>query len=417
LPCDLARMIAEKLPAEKTAVKIILFNVKFSANVGDGVIAECLESTIRNLRPSAIVTSIDLAGRTQYGSGSVRNRAMILRVLEALPAQLRNAIVRFRLGLVLSRLSPLWLTEIRGADLAVIGGGNLFQDDNLNFPLKVAAALDVCRKAGVPVALFGVGVSKFWSAEAMRLFRQMSLNEVVHVCVRDVESQEAWRSHFAGKFEPVEVCPDPGVLAAGVFTTAAPIQHERKLVAIGITHPAVLRHHSDALLHTIPGADPHWFADVALQLCKRDLDVIFFTNGAEEDQAQLRKVIADTRIAALIEQKRIAAADAPATPADLAANLQQSDGVVAHRLHANILAYAFAKPNVGLYWDMKVESFLRSVGRERFLVRDAGLSPDSVADLVVEALNDGIDEAKLAASVDKAIASISRLIDKIELEN
>ena len=396
-------------------MKIVLFNVKFSANVGDGVIAECLEGTIRNLRPSATVTSIDMAGRTRYGGGTVRNRAIILRVLEALPVLVRNAIVRFRLRLVLSRLSPDWLVQIRSADLAVIGGGNLLQDDNLNFPLKVAAVLDLCCKAGVPVALFAVGVSKIWSAEAMRLFGQLSLNEVVDVCVRDVESQEAWRSHFAGDFEPVEVCPDPGILAAGIFATIPRIQHGRKLVAIGVTHPAVLQHHSDASLHLIPGANSRWFADLALQLCERNHDVLFFTNGAEEDQVQLRKVMTDARIAILIEKKRITAAEAPATPADLAAIIQSSDGVVAHRLHANILAYAFGKPHVGLHWDMKIGSFLRSVGREKYLVYDADMSPSFIADLFVSALDDGIDESKRVASVDQARASIGDLIDKVDL--
>jgi hypothetical protein len=47
--------------------RIVIFNVKYSSNLGDGLIALCLESAIRTALPGAAVDSQDLAGRTKFG--------------------------------------------------------------------------------------------------------------------------------------------------------------------------------------------------------------------------------------------------------------------------------------------------------------------------------------------------------------
>ena len=44
-------------------MKIALLNVKFSPNLGDGLLSECLERELAEALPGATVVSIDLAGR------------------------------------------------------------------------------------------------------------------------------------------------------------------------------------------------------------------------------------------------------------------------------------------------------------------------------------------------------------------
>ena len=45
---------------------IVLFNLKYSPNLGDGVIALCLENELRRHFVSWDVRSIDLAGRSEW---------------------------------------------------------------------------------------------------------------------------------------------------------------------------------------------------------------------------------------------------------------------------------------------------------------------------------------------------------------
>ena len=68
-------------------MKIVLFNVKYSPNLGDGVIAECLEAALR-AQTGAEVLSLDLAGRTTYGAARHAARGAAIRLLRHLPLRL-----------------------------------------------------------------------------------------------------------------------------------------------------------------------------------------------------------------------------------------------------------------------------------------------------------------------------------------
>ena len=48
-------------------MKISLLNVKYSPNLGDGIIAECLEHVLLQSDEVSDVSSCDLAGRSEFG--------------------------------------------------------------------------------------------------------------------------------------------------------------------------------------------------------------------------------------------------------------------------------------------------------------------------------------------------------------
>ena len=49
-------------------MKILVFNVKYSENLGDGLLADCIEETLR--AEGGEVETLDLAGRTAVGTSS-----------------------------------------------------------------------------------------------------------------------------------------------------------------------------------------------------------------------------------------------------------------------------------------------------------------------------------------------------------
>ena len=126
-------------------MKIVVFNVKFSENLGDGILAQCLEKAL--CRDGGIeVDTIDLAGRVHFGATSPHRRSAV-RVLHVLPSFARRLAVTQALRSKLRELGDEWDRKISAADAVVLGGGNLFQDDDLNFPLKIGTLLDrICRQ-------------------------------------------------------------------------------------------------------------------------------------------------------------------------------------------------------------------------------------------------------------------------------
>ena len=162
-----------------------------------------------------------------------------------------------------------------------------------------------------------------------------------------------------------------------------------------------------------------FFRDLAAAIVDAGHRVTLFCNGAEEDRAALDAVIADPGVAAMVLTGVVSLAPPPATPRDLALTIAGMKAVVAHRLHACIVAWSYGLPVVGLGWDRKVESFFASVGAEAAFAGGDGVAAAAVADRLTAALKLRPDpghharvlaetEAAVAAAVQSARRSVNR---------
>ncbi len=386
-------------------MKVVIFNVRYSPNLGDGLLSECLESELSSQGLS--VSSVDLAGRLGYGDGLGKHRRLALRVLDASPLPVRRTIVGMTLGRTVNhRLRPRWRSILTEADAVVVGGGNLMADQDLNFPLKVSAALQEAAAAELPVTIFGVGVSDNWSLRGQALFEAgLAQAKPAHIAVRDERSKSTWNRRLAhlGLASP-QICRDPGVLAARHFRPALQAQPGVR-VALGVTDPLALRYHSagDSISER---ALTDWLAEFVRQLTRRGWNVRLFTNGSPEDRAHLERITPQ-----LIAQapQQVEVAPAFDRPAELASFISGSDLICAHRLHACIAAFAYAKPHIGFVWDPKLDAFFESTGRSRFVVNPLADAPAEAATLAAQAIEEGIDPDNHRQVVQSACDDVSRL--------
>ena len=414
------------------ALRVALLNVKYSPNLGDGLLAECLERELAQALGGARVHSIDIAGRTAWSAQSTPRRGRVLALLEAVPPALRQIAAATALTL----LSRLVLRRhvragLSGVDAVVIGGGNLLTDADLNFPIKLAGASAEVAGRGLPLAVHAVGASPHWSPRGRALFaRALSRCRLAHAAVRDERSRQAWAMQLepAG-LPPAEVVGDPGLLASLHYTRAprsTPAEQERR-VALCITAPLALRYHMgqhhgrDAgqagALHD--EAVIAWYGTLASALAQQGLHVILFTNGSPEDRACLarhaHRWTAEPPAAgwhgglARKGRGRVSVAAPFATPADLAVFVAGCDLIIAHRMHACIAAHSFAVPTIGLTWDEKLTSFFALAGRASYAVDGPALPLPTMVELVQAALAEGVDRTALAALIARTRADVSRL--------
>ncbi|WP_233464296.1 polysaccharide pyruvyl transferase family protein [Burkholderia arboris] len=390
------------------APRVALVNVKYSPNLGDGMLSECLEAELAAALPGIEIRVIDLAGRTDYACGAT-SRKSVLTLMHHSPRVVRHAIVHSVLGYKLhTELRPRWRSVLRGVDAVVVGGGNLLSDADLNFPMKLDAAMAEVRDLGLPAAVFGVGVSGDWTSRGELLFRRaLGGVSLFHASVRERRSAEIWRARLCGAgIRAAQVVHDPGHLVSRHVARSRTPDNAVTTIGLGITHPIALKYHGGSI-RVSAAAQAEWYRALVRAGSAYGWRFVVFANGSPEDEAyidELRPILAEAA-----GPGRITFAPRAATPADLARLISSFDLLMAHRLHANIAAFSYAVPQIGFAWDVKLESFLSGVGRGHCLCTVGVDSIDAVVGLAARQLGEGIDAHVHRAVLDDACAHVAEL--------
>lgn len=386
--------------------RLVLLNVKYSPNLGDGLLSECLERELALALPGCEVVSLDLAGRRQYPSGYGRTRGIALALLERLPVPLRRWAAWAMLRIVLAlRLRRHYKAGLESADAVVVGGGNLLTDADLNFPMKISGALAQANRRGLPVAVYAVGVSPNWSHRGSRIFAQaLERARPIWTSVRDEASQGAWQKHLCGRaITAPRLTIDPGVLASCHYPQSLRRTGTRK-IGVCITDPLAVRYHSDA---THAANLEEWYPAALRSLVAHGFEVVLFTNGSPEDREYLHR-----RLHPWVRHAKgpVVFGRSFDTPADLAALVSSCDAVVGHRMHACVAAYSFGIPAVGLRWDAKLDSFFELAGRSRHMLDTAMTAAENLGARTLAAIEDPFDPDSLIA---RARAQVGAFADTL----
>lgn len=391
--------------------KLVICGAIYSANLGDGVIAECLRHELAGRLPECEIELLDIAGRTKFSTddvvagGKLFSRQRLLGTLGRLPKPLRNAITYRAVSYLVHRKAlPVWRQALAEADYLVIGGGQLFSVVDMNFPTKLAALLDLTRERRIPTSFHACGGGWAGSSHANRLLTAaLSQLNVRSVCVRDDASQSAIQTLLAPVRKEVLLGVDPAVHVEAVYPAAKKATPTFD-VGIGISDPRELCLGGD---FSARGRQVLAIVkDFALALAERGQRVCLFTNGAHHDELTLQAIWRDD--ASLRAHPRIARLPHPKTPRELVEHIASCRAVVAHRLHANIIALGLRVPSVGLGWDKKVAAFFARIGREPAFVPASRTSLDALQHALQYSAGSAADPSALqslsASSLD-ALAS------------
>jgi polysaccharide pyruvyl transferase WcaK-like protein len=326
-----------------------------------------------------------------------------LFVLQAMPGPVRQRVAGMMLDrLVRRRLEPRWAQVLSDADAVVIGGGGIFADSDLNFPMKIGAALRMAAERGLPVAVHAVGVSPGWSPRGRALLGRGLLGaRLASLTLRDTGGLAMWARELGAYALPVPgIAPDPA-LTLGDHMAMGARDPAGRTIGLCITSPAALRYHSDKA----PRRDmADWYLGLAGELHLRGYRVQGFTTGAVEDGVFAQRLAQDfTRCTGggTIAQ--------PASAQEMVTLIHACRAVVSHRLHAIIVAHVGGIPALALAWDGKMAGQMAMMGHADRLVDPAGLEPLQAADLVERIMAQGIDTDRRDALVEEARRGTRRL--------
>ncbi len=390
---------------------LAICGVRFSPNLGDGVISDCVAWLARTNLQNSEVVFLDLAGRTSFGAVTVANRRLVISILNRLPKSLQSFAMCTFLGREIKRkLRPAWRSLLADVDFAVIGGGQLLSDANLNFPLKLSGLIEEIRERDIPTGIYACGASMSGKGLGSRLLRDVLVSpQVKHIAVRDPESMKGVETITNGSRHPA-LAVDPAVHVADAYAHALSDTTSRRFdVGVGLSHPENMKHASGRL--QVP---PEVIGDSIAQLCKHltanGKRVALFTNGAEEDECFLTHV-AGTH--GLLERDSIVRMPRPGEPAQLVSNISQMTTIVSHRLHASIIAFGLSRASVGLDWDNKVSEFYTIANMQNSMIHNDQFSASTLIEVVEKALKTPPDGSKLAELRQASCQSFSDLLVSI----
>lgn len=404
----LARQAAVPPHGPTRSIAVTLFNLKYSPNLGDGIIAECLERELGRRLPGANIKTLDLAGRSRWETPRGGARTAILTLLQRAPRWLGDLLVSIALGSTLRRLRPRWGEVLRHTDVVVFGGGQLIQDADLNFPLKLAAAAAECRLRHIPIVIFGVGAASCRSQRGRRLVATLTGSpDLIHVAARDECSARELSNY--GINHPT-VSRDPAVLAARHWPAPACSPRQRPRTGLCITHPAVLRHHSITEERCKSEGLRQLYPQLVRSLVRSGHDVVLFSNGAAEDES-LKQVV--HRTCQALHGPRVVASNRCNSPGELVQLISGLDAVIAHRLHACIVAFSYGIPVIGLQWDRKLNAFFSDIGKSDYAIQFDEKAILTIPALLVRARAEGAAcdaHVRILAEADVAIDRLAEVL-------
>lgn len=337
--------------------KVRLFNAKFSPNLGDGLLAECMEKGLVEFGFDPQTTySIDVAARTSFQPGK-RTRGLILYLLHFLPTWIRSKLLSIPLTVgLIQKWRPHYQQLLADADALVIGGGNLFTDFDLNFPTKIAAVVREANRRKIPVYIYGVGCGSYWSEKGKRLVTDaLKSADVRYLSMRDEESKRNFDALFSVAVKKqAEIVRDPGLLASRYLDRHHGAQ-PKTMVGLCVMSAIAVNYHSDVMV----GRDflLHWYEKLYQLLVSAGYQVGIFTNGSPEDISTAHQLVARLTSAS---PKAIVYFE-PKTPTELVSFIAECASVIAFRMHALIAAYSTGAEIIALKWDSKVDAFMKSI--------------------------------------------------------
>jgi polysaccharide pyruvyl transferase WcaK-like protein len=388
----------------------VICGVRYSDNLGDGVIAACTAYLASRVRPGIEIRYFDLAGRSRFEPRPARHISLTKRVFYALPSQLRAAATLTAWFAYKRRAVKTMWSAIRpsGRYSLMFAGGQLISDVALNFPLKIGLLSKLVSQDLVSVAFFSIGVgSRFSLAGRWMLRRAFSRFRIGYFGARDKGSVRSLQAdlNYTGE---IRQTVDPAVWVQEAFGVERK-KRDRPCIGVGIAHPYEIGLHDDARDEDFASYS-HLVSALIVEIGLRGWVPILFNNGSAEDDLFMR---------GLSERLRLDGYDfevfsRPQVPEELVNAIAELDGVIAHRLHASIIAYGLGIPSVGFEWDRKVQAFYETCDRPYRCIRQGGRAAAQAVSLIEDAVREQNDGGRLLELKQCALDEMQKIVERMD---
>ena len=302
---------------------------------------------------------------------------------------------------------------IKAADMVIFAGGGIVKYKYERFYEFISQIVQCTKEYDIPVYFNSVGVEGYDAKDE----RCMQLKQALNCsCVKAITVRDDIKTLRQSYLEPHPVLTasviDPAVYTSDVYK----VQKEGKTNTIGI---GIVRYR----IFEVNGL-PQVTKEIQLELWSGIVKLLeaqgyqwkFFVNGLRSDYEFAEEILA--YMGRESESKELLV-ERPVTADELVRTIAKFEGVIAARMHANIIAYALGIPSIGLVWNDKLRFWGERIGYpQRFLTYDQ-FEPKGIVSCLTEAIVQGTKPCnrKLKKSVQKPLRKFIRQYGKVAWKN
>lgn len=300
---------------------------------------------------------------------------------------------------------------VKAADMVIFTGGGIVKYKYERFYEFISEIVQCTQEYDIPVYFNSVGVEGYDAQDE----RCMQLKEALHCsCVKVITVRDDLKTLRQFYLEPgydsvftTDVI-DPAVYTPEVYK----VQKEGKTNTIGIGIVRYRIFEANGLPQVTKEIQLELWSGIAKLLERHGYQWKFFVNGLRSDHEFAEEVLAymgrESESTELLVER-------PVTADELVRTIAKFEGVIACRMHANIIAYSLGVPSIGLVWNDKLRFWGERIGYpKRFLTYDQ-FEPERIVQCMLDAIAQGTKPCsrKLKKSVQKPLRKFIRQYGKI----
>ena len=270
------------------------------------------------------------------------------------------------------------LAQIPYVDAIIFAGGGLIKFRQENLYRQVSEIIMEAQRHCIPVFLNSVGVEGYDAKDERCLLLQEALNQpcVKMISVRD--DIETLKNNYIknARIRMKEVF-DPAIWTAQTFHIQKKKNTGRKCIGLGVARENLFVDYGNP---EINGACLiQLWKEIVFLLEQRGYEWVIFTNGLDQDEQFAKRV--------LEEIGHGTKEQAPVNAMELVQQIAHLDGMIACRMHSNIIAYALEIPSVGLVWNSKMNFFGEKTGYEERYIQSDNLHAENIVNTLEQTIN------------------------------
>lgn len=204
---------------------------------------------------------------------------------------------------------------------------------------------------------------------------------------------------------PVELVLDPAIWAGEVYDICR--NKRSDIIGLGVIRGNIFSRQSYANTEGIHDEEIFkTYTGIIEELEKRGMKWQLFTNGLAEDYAFAEELLSRTGF-----DKKIYLGENVKGNKDLVKKISGYKGIIAARLHANIIATSLDIPSVALVWNDKMNCFAEIIGcKERYLGTEYFYQPEYIVDMLEKGLSEGYNVKRIRNMKKSTMKTIENIV-------